>query len=254
MKILAIGNSFSQDELRFLHGIAKSAGREVMTANLYIGGCSLETHIKNIRENASLYEYQLNGWFTGEYISIDDALKREDWDIVFTHQASAFAGVERTYYPYLTLLLEKIKQIRPKAEIWLDETWAYEYSSTHEGFSIYKKDSRFMHARVKEICEKVAKDNSLPLICSGDAVNAVKSLKEFDSEHGGQSLYRDGFHMHLIYGRYLLGCLLYETLVKGNVLDAPFIAYDKEAEPADIKLLELIKYTVHGFMLNKKNI
>ena len=49
MKILAIGNSFSQDELRFLHGIAKSAGQEVMTANLYIGGCSLETHIKNIR-------------------------------------------------------------------------------------------------------------------------------------------------------------------------------------------------------------
>ncbi len=53
MKILAIGNSFSQDATRYLQDIAASAGEELFVRNLYIGGCSLEMHSKNIAENAN---------------------------------------------------------------------------------------------------------------------------------------------------------------------------------------------------------
>ena len=52
MKILAIGNSFSQDATRYLQDIAASAGENLFVRNLYIGGCSLEMHAKNITENA----------------------------------------------------------------------------------------------------------------------------------------------------------------------------------------------------------
>ena len=41
MNILAIGNSFSQDAMRYLHKIAKADGVEFECFNIYIGGCSL---------------------------------------------------------------------------------------------------------------------------------------------------------------------------------------------------------------------
>ena len=55
MKILSIGNSFSQDAHRWLYKLAKLNGIELETANLYIGGCSLETHFKNLEENNAFY-------------------------------------------------------------------------------------------------------------------------------------------------------------------------------------------------------
>lgn len=40
MKVLAIGNSFSNDAMRYLHGIAKADGVDMKTVNLFIGGWS----------------------------------------------------------------------------------------------------------------------------------------------------------------------------------------------------------------------
>ena len=48
MRILAIGNSFSQDAFKYLHKVAEAAGKEVTTVNLYIGGCTLERHWNNV--------------------------------------------------------------------------------------------------------------------------------------------------------------------------------------------------------------
>ena len=48
MNLPAIGNSFSQDAARYLHGIARSMGKKWNTANLYIGGCSLDRHFRNM--------------------------------------------------------------------------------------------------------------------------------------------------------------------------------------------------------------
>ena len=47
-KILAIGNSFSEDAARYLHQTAKAAGVDTKVVNLFIGGCPLERHWKNI--------------------------------------------------------------------------------------------------------------------------------------------------------------------------------------------------------------
>ena len=51
MKVLSIGNSFSQDAHKWLHKLAENNGVDLETVNLYIGGCSLETHWKNAKEN-----------------------------------------------------------------------------------------------------------------------------------------------------------------------------------------------------------
>ena len=48
MKVLCIGNSFSTDATAYLSRVATSAGVSLETYNLYIGGCSLARHWKNV--------------------------------------------------------------------------------------------------------------------------------------------------------------------------------------------------------------
>ena len=101
MNVLSIGNSFSEDAHRWLHSLAKLHGVDIQTANLYIGGCSLETHWKNFCENNAFYDYQINGNEAKEKISINDALLREKWDIVTLQLKRCRSLVVRPPRPFL---------------------------------------------------------------------------------------------------------------------------------------------------------
>lgn len=131
LKILAIGNSFSEDATRYLHQLAKMAGIHTKVVNLFIGGCSLELHWKNIETNEATYCYQLNGETTERRVSIDEVLEEENWDYIVTQQASHDSGWLISYEPFLGLIIKHIKEKVPAAQICLQETWAYEINSTH---------------------------------------------------------------------------------------------------------------------------
>ena len=102
MNILCIGNSFSQDATRYLHQISNE---ELYVRNLYIGGCSLETHYHNILEDKADYEYQKNGRLM-RMISIKEALSKKKWDYVSVQQVSHYSGMAETYEPYLPYILQ----------------------------------------------------------------------------------------------------------------------------------------------------
>jgi hypothetical protein len=59
MNILSIGNSFSTNAHKFLSQIAADDGEEIMLCNLFIGGCSLEQHWNNWREEKTVYDYEI---------------------------------------------------------------------------------------------------------------------------------------------------------------------------------------------------
>ena len=101
IKILSIGNSFSQDAQAYVHQIAASAGIETKVVNLYIGGCSLERHYNNIVENAAAYSYELNGKKIGRSVTIMEGLCEEDWDYVTMQQASHLSGLPAPTIPTL---------------------------------------------------------------------------------------------------------------------------------------------------------
>ena len=82
MKILCIGNSFSQDATRYLSRIGKAAGTGIKTVNLYIGGCPLKTHYFNVLEDQPAYAFEFNGENTGIKVSIKTALMSDEWDVV----------------------------------------------------------------------------------------------------------------------------------------------------------------------------
>ena len=107
--ILAIGNSFSEDATRYLHQMAEAVGIETKVVNLFIGGCPLERHWQNIETKEAAYQYQLNGKATERMISIDEALREEEWDYIVTQQASHDSWWMDTYEPFLGLILEHIR-------------------------------------------------------------------------------------------------------------------------------------------------
>lgn len=55
MKILSIGNSFSQDALAYFRDMALASGIEVEVHHLCIGGCSLERHYNNMMADIPAY-------------------------------------------------------------------------------------------------------------------------------------------------------------------------------------------------------
>ena len=99
MEILAIGNSFSQDATRYLHQIARAAGEKLNVTNLYIGGCSLERHYRNMLSGERAYQLESNGVKTGFPVSLEEALWNRKWDVVTIQQVSSQSIDAETYRP-----------------------------------------------------------------------------------------------------------------------------------------------------------
>ena len=220
MKILAIGNSFSEDATYFLHDILSASGVDNKVVNLYIGGCSLERHWQNIEADKRDYQYQLNGRKTDRYVSIDEVLKEEKFDVIITHQASHDSGWKCTYEPFLGLLLDHLAACS-SAKIFLNETWAYETTSTHPNFMRYERDQEKMFTALKEAYEEAAARHGLSLIRSGEAVQRIRALPEFSS--GTLRITRDGFHMHFLYGRYAIALMWAAAAADIDVKNCGFI-------------------------------
>lgn len=251
--ILAIGNSFSEDATRYLHQMAEAVGIETKVVNLFIGGCPLERHWQNIETKEAAYQYQLNGKATERMISIDEALREEEWDYIVTQQASHDSGWMDTYEPFLGLILEHIRtytgQHAPQAEILLQETWAYEIDSSHANFMRYHRNQEEMYARLKKCYSAMAEKYHLRLIPSGDIIQKARQQEPFRVSEGGISLCRDGFHMSIPYGRYLLACVWMKTLLSVRALENPYVPETGEGEEAtDEILLKRIRQIVDGEM------
>lgn len=246
IKILAIGNSFSQDATYYLHQIAAADHVDMKVANLYIGGCSLERHWNNIQSESEEYLYEENGYSTETYVSIQKALSMEEWDYIVTQQASHDSGIIETYHPYLANMIAYIKEKCPKAEILLQKTWAYEIDSMHPGFCNYHQSQQEMYEKLTEAYESAAEQVGVRLIPCADVIQQLRKKEPFIYGHGGMSICRDGFHMNVIYGRYLLAATWYKTLTRRDICMNSYIPRTKLAPFAicNKRVLNVIKETV----------
>jgi hypothetical protein len=208
IRVLSIGNSFSQDAQAYLHDLGRSAGLEIRGVNLYIGGCSLKTHWENAEGDRAAYNYELNGdTGGGRRVSIAGVLGEEPWDAVTLQQASHDSGILETYFPYGELLSEYVKRRVPRARLLIHQTWAYERDSGHELFSRYGRDQALMYRALRSAYGEAARRLGLDLIPTGDLIQALRGKGPFDYGRGGPSLCRDGFHLSYGYGRYAAAAL-----------------------------------------------
>lgn len=232
MNILSIGNSFSQDAQRYLQQIAKADGVSLNAVNLYIGGCSLSLHYRNMLRETKNYELGINGTSTGFFVSLKEALLNRDWDVVTLQQASHLSPDYETYQPYLNKLVTYVRDCVPKAKITIHQTWAYEQDSEKLtnllGYSRYTD----MFNDIKAAYKKAAEDTGAELIIpSGELFCRMLA-------NGIPKVHRDTFHASLGLGRYALGLLWYKMLTGCDIKGNAFEDFDEVVSPKEIEIIK----------------
>ena len=223
VRILAIGNSFSQDAVeQYLHELAEAEGISTIIGNMFIGGCSLERHVKNARDNAPAYAYRKIGTDGKKRekgkMSLEAVLADEAWDYVSLQQASPFSGMYETYEASLPELIEYVKARLPKkTKLMLQQTWAYASTSKHSGFKNYNCNQLTMYQAIADAVKKAAKANKIKIVIpSGTAIQNART--SFIGDH----LNRDGYHLDVKIGRYTAACTWFERIFKHNVVGNPY--------------------------------
>ena len=220
LKILAIGNSFSEDALTYVYQIAADLGvQEIKLGNLFIGGCSLATHDSNITNNNAAYTYFVcdNGnWTSYQNHTIQAALESDNWDFITFQQASGDSGMSNTYR-ILSELVGKVEKYCPAANFAWHMTWAYQGDSDHVDFGKYGSNQNTMYqAIVSAVQDMVVTNGDIGiLIPSGTAIQNART------SYLGDTLTRDGYHLSLDVGRYIAG-LCYVKALTGLELTGSF--------------------------------
>ena len=230
MNILSIGNSFSTDAQRYLHQIANADGEALKCYNLFIGGCPLSRHYRNMLSEQREYVLEMNGVSTDFFVSMKEALLNRNWDIITVQQVSYKAPNYDTYQPYLDGLVEYVRHLVPKAKIAVHQTWAYEQGSKRLNEELRYSDCKEMLGDIVNSCQKAAEHiHADYLIPSGEVFGAML-------ENGIEKIHRDTFHASLGLGRYTLGLIWYKTLTGNDVFDNAFCNFDEEVPTEQIAI------------------
>lgn len=194
VRVLAIGNSYTNDATAMLPEIALAEGKDLRVAQATIGGSSLEQHATNIINNSASYTFQYNDKGADKYnklsskITLETALYAADWDYVTIQQVSKQSSRDyETYFkPYLETILEAIEKYAPTAQIMVHETWAYsEIASQNFGTKVLEISSysqvemyEDIVANYKQLAADVCKfagQSACKIIPSGTAFRIARS-------------------------------------------------------------------------------
>lgn len=237
MRVLSISNSFGVDANRYLHQIAKAGGQRLEVVTLYISGCTMEHHYRNMLGDKRAYDLYYNGQRTGFAVSMQEALLSRPWDVVVLQQQSSTSAHPGTFQPYDEALYAFVKECAPKAKILLQQTWAYEEGSEKlaaAGWPSGRAMFDAIQASYQQCHERLGTDGIIP---SGELF--IRML-----DKGVAKIHRDTFHASLGLGRYALGLLWYRMLTGNTVAENCFCDLD---EPADGAELELARQCVDSF-------
>ena len=232
MNVLTIGNSFSEDSTRYLHGIARSDGVDIQVANMYIGGCTLERHYRNMLSEERAYELQYNGERTRFFVSIKEALLNRSWDVVTLQQASHLSFEQQTYTPYLEELANYVRRYSPKAKIYIHQTWAYEAGSDRLLNMARFETPEDMLTRIVQAYDKAAQ------AIGADGIIRSGELFANLLQNGIARIHRDTFHASLGLGRYALGLLWYYTLCERDIVNNGFSDFDEPISEENINIVK----------------
>ena len=223
IKILSIGNSFSVDALeQHFYDLAHAEGIDVIVGNMYIGGCTLQKHLDNALNDKPAYTYRKIGLdgklVVTKKVSLAQALADESWDYISFQQQSGRSGLYDTWVESLPKLIEYVKPRLPKDVVMmLHQTWAYDQTSTHKNFINYNNDQMVMYNAIMTTVKKISDYTGIKMVIpSGTAVqNARQTILK-------DTITRDGYHLHKVYGRYVAACTWFETIFKKCVVGNPY--------------------------------
>lgn len=205
-KFLIVGNSFSNDVMEYVFDIASAAGvKDMVLGNLYIGNCSLATHLKHAKADDGAYTYYTNDfgtWIKTSKFKLSDAVKSENWDFIAFQQAPQTCGMVDTYKD-----LEELRSIvaqnctNPKVEFVWHMTWACADDYTGSLFVNYQMSQEVMYNAIIDATKwgVFTNDKISRVIPNGTIMQNIRT------SYWGDTICRDGLHLSLPYGRILGG-------------------------------------------------
>ena len=256
IKVLAIGNSFTEDPCQYLEAIAKEEGVTLKVDKATIGGSRISNHWKAWQNKETAYKVYDASW-NATSVDIDYFLDNNTYDIITFQQLSQWSGIYDSYIDDgADEALKYLREKQPDAEIVFQLTWAYEKNSDHSGFGKYDNDQEKMYNAivdaVTKYCEHAATlttDDGAPISLDGkplryiptgiafqnarksevfDTLNdmskrtVVSGSSNFLDEKNYVSLHRDSYHASYGWGRYLAALTWYGALTGNSTLDVKY--------------------------------
>lgn len=231
IRVLAIGNSFSQDAVeQNLYELAYAQGDSLIIGNAYIGGCSIDRHYQNLQSDKAEYAYRkVVGGKRSERIrqTLRSIIRDEQWDIITLQQASPLSGVPKSYVNLAQLkrLVQSYTTNLHVKFLW-HMTWAYAEDFESPNFMTYEYNQRKMYGDIVNCVQQVLPAVGLQVVIpSGTAIQLLRYRM-------GEVACRDGYHLSLTVGRYTAACTWCEILT-GRIVDGnsfhPDTITDEEA-------------------------
>ena len=187
MKVLMIGNSFSICVGKNLPQIVKMSNKHhLQLTSAFIGGCSLETHAKHLKQaekDPSHKPYYIDNWNSADLRrkktykgNVLELLKNNKYDVITIQQASHFSWNYATYQPHADIVIDYIRKFNPQAKIMVQQTWAYrsDDSRLRVKKGSWGFDQNGMHERVRAAYHKFANEKGFEIIPVGDAISIYR--------------------------------------------------------------------------------
>ncbi len=257
LSVLTIGNSFADNALTYLPGLAKEAGHTLTVGRANLGGCSLERHWKHAAAFIADPKSKEGSPYGGGKRSLADILNYRKWDFITIQQASMKSHDPATYYPYVRNLVKYVRELAPDSKILVHQTWAYRVDDPR--FSPLDKKrgpstQKEMYEQVRKAYHALAEEFDLGIIPSGDSMYLADTdskwgfqaasdldVKKIDypelpeqkfslhkgwvwrkSPKSGERLLRMDGHHASVAGCYLIGCTWFEALFGESVVNNSF--------------------------------
>ena len=194
LKVLCIGNSFTQDAMGYVPYIMKNVAPDVdLTLGIaYIGGSPLAWHLANLigetvtvadksysPQKYEIYSKSVNGdkWAATFNKDIDSIIKDDDWDIITFQQSGGTSGQDYDihYAPFIHSVLKKVSSmvVKPVKFGWL---------SVHGTYNTTAELNLRHYERTVANTQKVVDDTSIDVVFPyGTAVQNLRTIADLNT-------------------------------------------------------------------------
>ena len=219
LKILAIGNSFTDNSMDLLPLLLKAYKLDHITlGKIGYGGASLQDHERFYRKATPAYLFQLKPSHEYEWktlssdATIQEAVQYADWDIIVLQQASALSGLYYQYQPYLNRVIEHLLSsvTNPDVVFVWHMTWPYSTQCRTKAFAPYNYNPAMMYESLRQAPGTALEETGIKyVIPSGTVIHELRnSLINKDSS----DFTDDGIHINHPTGQYALACTWFESI------------------------------------------
>ena len=176
--------------------------------------------------------YEDNYWQSIDNTDGNQYIKNNKWDVISLQQGSPYSGDLESYEDLEPLigLVKNINNDESTDLIW-NMTWAYDSWYESENFAKYNYNTETMYKSIiKCVKEYVVNNDDIKTI-----IPSGTSIQNGRTSSYNQDFTRDGFHMSLDIGRYIVALMAIKTLTNADLSKLtykPKIVSDEEMKIA----------------------